>query len=89
MMSHSFRTLAIHRRFRTLSALLACAGAAIGGVAFRASAQEDPAPILQWFECPWQDMERRMPDFFVAGWGAAWVPPVARGYVTPDRKSVV
>ena len=31
--------------------------------------------ILQWFETPWQDIERRVPDFFLAGYGAVWLPP--------------
>ncbi len=39
-----------------------------------ASAQQREV-ILQWFESPWSDMERRAPDFFLAGYGAIWVPP--------------
>ncbi len=51
--------------------------------AMPAIAQEDPAPILQWFECRWQDMERRIPDYFMTGYGAVWLPPVSRGYLNP------
>ncbi|MEO0512369.1 MAG: GC-type dockerin domain-anchored protein [Planctomycetota bacterium] len=31
--------------------------------------------ILQWFELDWRNMEYRMPDFFLAGYNAAWLPP--------------
>lgn len=33
--------------------------------------------ILQWFEGRWETMERRMPDVFMAGYGAMWVPPTS------------
>jgi len=49
-----------------------------------AAAQESPAPILQWFECRWPDMERRMGDYFAAGYGAVWLPPTSRAYHPPD-----
>ena len=48
-----------------------------------AIAQESPV-MLQWFECKWTDMERRLPDFFVAGYGATWVPPVSRAGIEPS-----
>ncbi len=61
--------------------------AATAGLAASASAQssfdENPAPMLQWFEQPWTAMERRMPDFFMAGFGSVWLPPPTRGYVWP------
>ncbi len=73
---------------------MSCAGmvAAVAGVAPGASAQigsweETPPIMLQWFETPWQDMERRMPDWFVAGYGAVWLPPVSRGYVPPTNSN--
>jgi hypothetical protein len=44
---------------------------------------ENPAPTLQWFECPWSVMERRMGDVFVAGYGSVWLPPPSRAYVWP------
>lgn len=62
-------------------ALALLAGACLSSVA-RAQG-EDPAPMLQWFETRWQDMERRMPDYFMTGYGAVWLPPVSRGYLNP------
>lgn len=32
---------------------------------------------LQWFETEWDDIERRVPDFFLAGYNAVWLPPVS------------
>jgi len=37
----------------------------------------DPV-MLQWFECKWSDMEKKVPDWFVAGYGAVWLPPPSR-----------
>jgi glycosidase len=34
--------------------------------------------ILQWFEVSWNRMERRIPDFFIAGYGATWVAPISK-----------
>ncbi len=34
--------------------------------------------MLQWFETRWSDMERRMPDAFMSGYGATWLPPVSK-----------
>jgi glycosidase len=53
----------------------ACSGA-------NAHAQDNPV-ILQWFETRWSDMERRIPDFFVAGYGAVWLPPPSKGGIAP------
>lgn len=33
--------------------------------------------ILQYFESRWETIERRMPDIFMAGYDALWVPPVS------------
>ncbi len=63
-----------------LAVMVAAAGLALPTQAARA--QDNPV-ILQWFETRWADMERRMPDFFAAGYGALWLPPVTRGYVDP------
>jgi len=52
----------------------------LAGTALTATASagpEDPA-YLQWFELSWADMTHRMPDFYVAGYNAAWIPPVGR-----------
>lgn len=32
--------------------------------------------MLQWFENSWRNLELRMPDFFMAGYSATWLPPV-------------
>ena len=46
---------------------------------------------LQWFETEWDDIERRVPDFFLAGYDATWIPPVSKssfhspGYDPFDR----
>jgi glycosidase len=44
------------------------------------AAAEDVSPpaILQWFEASYKTMEHRAPDFFMAGYGGAWIPPVGR-----------
>ncbi|MEO1995965.1 MAG: hypothetical protein ABGZ17_11885, partial [Planctomycetaceae bacterium] len=54
------------------------------------------APILQWFEAPYQTIEDRMADVFMAGYGAVWTPPPGRsdsgdqsvGYDVYDRFDV-
>jgi hypothetical protein len=33
---------------------------------------------LQWFEAEWDRIERRVPDFFVAGYNAVWLPPPSK-----------
>jgi alpha-amylase len=48
-----------------------------------AQANDNPV-ILQWFETRWADMERRMPDAFIAGYGATWIPPVSLGGSNPS-----
>ena len=56
-------------------ALIACStliGLA-GGVAQGQTSQN----YLQWFETEWDDIERRVPDFFLAGYDAVWLPPVS------------
>lgn len=66
-----------HKQSRSVvvQGLLACVGAvaAVGS----ASAGDEPT-MLQWFELGWRDMEHRMPDFFLAGYGSVWVPPVSK-----------
>ncbi len=53
---------------------------------------EDEPVILHWFEQPWRDLERRVPDFFKSGYGAVWLPPPGKaasnasvGYDVFDR----
>ncbi len=73
------------RRFQLL-AISALAGFACTG----ASAQSNQN-YLQWFETEWDDIERRVPDFFLAGYNAVWIPPVSKasfhspGYDPFDR----
>ena len=77
----SFVTTPVRR-----AAVSALALAAAAGTAFA-----DPPVILQWFEAKWTDIERRMPDFFLAGYGATWLPPASKasagsaGYDVWDR----
>lgn len=53
------------------------------GTAGEASAQANPV-FLQWFEVEWDDIERRVPDFFMAGYGAVWLPPPSKAsYQSP------
>ncbi len=59
------------RRYQLL-AISALAGVAVSG----AHAQNNQN-YLQWFETEWDDIERRVPDFFLAGYNAVWIPPVS------------
>ncbi len=78
---------------KQITGILACAGvlAAIAGLPLRAVADDNPV-ILQWFESKWTDMERRVPDYFLAGYGGVWLPPPGKanssgsaGYDPYDR----
>jgi hypothetical protein len=44
-----------------------------------ARAGNDNPVMLQWFEARWQDMERRVPDFFLAGYGSVWATAAEQG----------
>src|SRR5438105_1339516 len=64
-----------------------CLTAGAGNV----SAGDNPV-MLQWFEVKWTDMEKRVPDWFMAGYGSVWLPPATRctdsgsaGYNPLDR----
>jgi hypothetical protein len=66
--------------------------AALAGAAAPSLAGNDNPVILQWFEAKWTDIERRTPDFFLAGYGAVWLPPPSKaaasnsaGYDVFDR----
>ena len=79
-------------KFCTLAGSLAAplAGLLVALAASTASGQitdENPPVMLQWFETRWTDMERRMPDWFAAGYGTVWVPPVSRGRSSPGSNS--
>jgi len=63
-----------------------------GLVRSRTLAAEDHPVILQAYEQEWRWLEYRMPDIFMAGYGATWLPPVSRasdpsspGYDVFDR----
>lgn len=80
-----------HARFIPQTAALALIAAA-GLTASPAKAGNDNPVMLQWFEARWQDMERRVPDFFLAGYGSVWAPPPSKaaasgspGYDVFDR----
>jgi alpha-amylase len=67
------------------AALLVLAGAA-------PSLAQISTVYLQWWENRWNDMEHRTPDFFMAGYGALWLPPISKagstnsaGYDVWDR----
>lgn len=65
------------------AALLCLVGTALNS-SLATAGPEDPA-YLQWFELSWADMTYRMPDFYAAGYNAAWIPPVGR---SADSRSV-
>lgn len=52
-----------------------------------ACAQDQYSPMLQWFELEWRDMEHRIPDFFMAGYGSTWLPPISRAVAPNSAKS--
>ncbi len=74
------------------SALAAAGTGVIALAASLARGAGDPPPILQWFEIPWADIEHRVPDLFLAGYGGVWLPPPSKtwtpgspGYDVFDR----
>ncbi len=67
------------------SVLVSIAG--LAGVAAAQPVDENPPVMLQWFETKWSDIERRMPDFFKAGYGSVWLPPTGRAYVWPGSSN--
>jgi alpha-amylase len=69
------RSAALRRDVRMLLATAAAGGTI--GAAMPARADDNPV-FLQWFETRWTTMERRMPDFFMAGYDGTWLPPPAK-----------
>jgi glycosidase len=72
--------------------VLAVLGTLAAATTSSAQTQVNHPAILQWFECRWDHMERRVPDLFMAGYGGVWIPPVSRassdssvGYDVFDR----
>ncbi len=61
------------------------------GFACSGATAQNNQNYLQWFETEWDDIERRVPDFFLAGYNAVWIPPVSKasfqspGYDPFDR----
>ncbi|MGP1272936.1 MAG: GC-type dockerin domain-anchored protein [Phycisphaerales bacterium] len=72
--------MTMHRSAVSTAVLLATlAGSAAG--------QGQYPPMLQWFELEWRDMERRIPDFFLAGYGSTWLPPISKGLAPSFAKT--
>jgi len=59
------------------AAVALCALASPPGPA-RAQHDVSAPAILQWFEASYETIERRTADLFLAGYGAAWLPPPGR-----------
>ncbi|MEO1716569.1 MAG: alpha-amylase family glycosyl hydrolase [Planctomycetota bacterium] len=64
-----------------------CIALAVLAAAGSASGQGQYPPMLQWFEMEWRDMEYRIPDFFLAGYGTTWLPPISRPVAPAAAKS--
>ena len=58
--------------------LRATLGAATLCLLAGSAAAQRSQTYLQWFEAEWDDIERRVPDFFLAGYDAVWLPPVSK-----------
>lgn len=69
MPEQRIRSFSRHGIYASAAMLVALAGSA--------HANDNPV-ILQWFECQWRDVEHRAPDFFMAGYGATWLPPATK-----------
>src|SRR5436190_17920733 len=63
--------------YRSRRALQVAAAVGVTASSLRA-VDNSPPVILQYFESSWQTMEKRMPDVFMAGYGAVWTPPPGR-----------
>lgn len=67
---------------------LACSSVLVSAQPARA---DDREVFLQWFETSWTNIEKRMPDAFVTGYNAFWLPPIwkasfsSAGYDIFDR----
>jgi len=59
-------------------ALVALAGIVVASPTPALAQTAEHPTILQWFELEWDDMENRIPDFFLAGYGAVWLPPISK-----------
>ncbi len=79
---------------RSRSATLLLAGAVAAALPSGLRADDVSAPVtLQWFDGSYKTIERRTPDYFMAGYGGLWTPPPGRadsgdgsvGYDVYDR----
>src|SRR5690242_19037963 len=69
-----YRTVTGRRAGRRVGPFVIATGLAAAGPC---CAGDNPV-YLQWWEDRWPDMEHRTPDFFMAGYGALWLPPVSK-----------
>lgn len=75
-----------HRCTLILGALIATSTAAV-----HTAHAQNKLNYIQWFETEWDDIERRAPDIFIAGYDALWLPPPSKasfgsvGYDPFDR----
>ena len=73
------------------SAILLGALIATTAIATHSAQAQNKLNYLQWFETEWDDIERRTPDLFLAGYDALWLPPPSKasfasvGYDPFDR----
>ncbi len=65
-----------------VASTMALLALATGTTVTFAPVRADPPVLLQWFEARWTDIERRMPDFFLAGYGGAWLPPPVKAFAS-------
>src|SRR3982750_3631128 len=61
-----------------VTAALASAAGIVASPGSARAADVSPPVVLQYFESQWQTMEKRLPDVFMAGYGALWTPPPGR-----------
>ncbi len=65
--------------YRAAGRFSALLGLVFAGLAGDAAAVDTSAPaILQWFDSTYGTQEKRVSDFFVAGYGSTWIPPTGR-----------
>lgn len=57
---------------------LACALTAGTALPAATATAQNNQNYLQWFEAEWDRIERRVPDFFLAGYNAVWLPPPSK-----------
>ncbi len=79
-------------RQRVLAAGFALSIALLYPVGTQGQAQaQDRQIYIQWFETSWKNIESRLPDAFMSGYNASWLPPVWKassgspGYDVFDR----